>query len=90
MASQITRIDRELAKNNPEAAFPSPEAVVDEIGLTRAEKLTALTHWSEIVGQRLAAGNEGMPTRGREAADAELAQHIELAKMRLEGRHPID
>lgn len=90
MSSEIARINRDAAKSNPEAAFESPEAVVEEVGLTRGEKLSVLDRWSEIVDRRLAAGNEGMPTRGTEPADADLQQRIGLAKLALQGGEAIE
>jgi len=90
MASQIAKIDREAAKTNPEAVFETPESVLDEVGLTRGEKHGVLQRWAELVEQRLAAGNEGMPTRGTEPRDAELLQRIELAKMKLAGDEPTE
>ena len=89
MSSEIARIDRDAAKSNPEAAFESPEAVVAEVGSTRGEKLSVLDRWSEIVDLHVAAGNEGMPTRGTEPADADLRQRIGLAKLELEGGEVI-
>ena len=40
--------------------------------------------WSDQVDRLLDSGNEGMPTRGTEARDAELLRQIELAKEKLE------
>lgn len=84
MAPQIQKLDREAAKLEPEAHFKQPESLLEEIGLTLGEKLSALERWAHQVDRRLASGNEGMPTRGTEPHDAELLRRIELTKQELE------
>lgn len=88
MASKIQDLNRDAAKLDPESQFDGPQALLDEVGLTRGEKLAALKRWAAQVDRRLAAGNEGMPTRGTEPRDAELLRQIELAKLTLENKRP--
>lgn len=88
MASKIQDLNRDAAKLDPESQFDDPQALLDEVGLTRGEKLAALKRWAAQVDRRLAAGNEGMPTRGTEPRDAELLRQIELAKLTLENKRP--
>lgn len=90
MGPEIARINRDVAKTDPEAAFERPEAVLEEVALTRGEKLSVLSRWEELVEQRLAAGNEGMPTRGSEPVDADLVRRIGLTKLALEGEETIE
>lgn len=83
MAPEIQNLNRDAAKLDPESQFDCPQALLDEVGLTRGEKLAALERWAAQVDRRLASGNEGMPTRGTEPRDAELLRQIELAKLEL-------
>jgi hypothetical protein len=78
MASEITHLNHDRATNNPESAFDTPQSLVEEVGLTRGEKIAALERWAFLVDRRLASGNEGMPTYGTEPRDAELLREIEL------------
>jgi len=88
MASKIQDLNRYAAKLDPESQFDDPQALLDEVGLTRGEKLAALGRWAAQVDRRLASGDEGMPTRGTEPRDAELLRQIELAKLTLENKRP--
>ena len=87
--SEITRINRSTAKLNPERSFDSPRAASEQVGLTRAEKLSALHRWRNQVQDRLDAAAEGMapdpPLSEVERRrldpvdrDAELMRKIEL------------
>jgi len=88
MASEIQKLNREAAKLDPESHFDCPQAVLDEVGLTRGEERATLARWADQVDRRLASGNEGMPTRGTEPRDAELLRQIELCKQELENGSP--
>jgi len=81
---EVMRLDRKIARFEPEARFESPQQLAEEVGLTRGEKLAALKRWSDLVDRRLASGNEGMPTRGTEADDAELLRQIEIVRESLQ------
>lgn len=83
MSAEINKLNREAAKNDPESRFETPQQLVDEVGLTRGEKIAALERWADLVERRLASGSEGMPTNGTEPRDAELKREIELAKQSL-------
>ncbi|MCB1521520.1 MAG: hypothetical protein KDJ37_13220 [Hyphomicrobiaceae bacterium] len=83
MGSKISDIKHDDAVFDPEAQFDSPQHLVDEPGLTRGEKISALERWAHDVDRRLASGYEGMPTYGTEPRDAELLREIELAKSAL-------
>jgi hypothetical protein len=84
MPTTLSHLDRDRAKDDPESYFDSPRSLINEPGLTRGEKIAALNRWANLVDRRLASGNEGMPTYGTEARDAELMREIELEKARLE------
>lgn len=85
MASKILHLNHDRATQNPEAQFDSPQSLVEEVGLTRGEKIAAFERWAFLVDRRLASGNEGMPTYGTEARDAELLREIELQMASLKG-----
>ena len=87
--SEITRMNRYAAKLNPERSFDSPQALSEQVGLTRGEKLSALRRWRNQVQDRLDAAAEGMApdpplteVEGRRfdpvEGDAELLRKIEL------------
>jgi hypothetical protein len=88
MASEITHLNHDRATNNPESAFDTPKSLVEEVGLTRGEKIAALERWAFLVDRRLASGNEGMPTYGTEPRDAELLREIELQIASLKEEKP--
>lgn len=87
MTTQISKLKRDRAKNDPESEFETPAALANEVGLTRGEKIAALNRWAFVVDRRLASGDEGMPTYGTEPRDAELMREIELEKQKLEHKH---
>lgn len=85
MCATLSHLNHDRAIDDPESEFESPRAVIDEIGLTRGEKIAALKRWAFLVDRRLASGNEGMPTYGTEPRDAELLREVELALSVLKG-----
>lgn len=85
MSATISHLNHDRAIDDPESQFESPRALIEEVGLTRGEKLAALKRWAFLVDRRLASGNEGMPTYGTEPRDAELLRDVELALAELEG-----
>lgn len=76
--AEIMRINMDLATNDPEAVFESPENLVDHIALTRGQKLAALKKWSFAVKARLDALSEGMRAAPLETdlRDVALLQRI--------------
>jgi hypothetical protein len=57
-------LNRGLAKDNPERAFSNPRDIVDEVLMTRGEKLATLSRWRQTVLEELSASGEGMRTHG--------------------------
>ena len=57
-------LNRDLAKDNPERAFSQPRDIVEEVLMTRGEKLATLTRWRQTVLEELSASGEGMRTHG--------------------------
>lgn len=83
--SVISKINLANARIDPEAAFESPEQVVDHPGMTRAQKLTAIAAWRLAIERRLAATAEGMPPEG--TADPDLAMLERVLKVEAELNH---
>ena len=86
MPAKISHLNHDNAINDPESEFGDPGTLVEEVGLTRGEKISALQRWAFLVNRRLDSGYEGMPTYGTEPRDAELLREIELAKSKLQRR----
>lgn len=86
MCATLSHLNHDRAIDDPESEFESPRAIIEEVGLTRGEKIAALERWAFLVDRRLASGNEGMPTYGTEPRDAELLRAVELALTELRGR----
>lgn len=77
--SEIARLSRAAAKDNPGQAFAAPADIVSEMMLTRGEKLGALERWRQDVLQELAAAGEGMRTHGVSERLSRLLHEIEEA-----------
>ena len=84
MSNAHNNFDLEAARTEPGNYFKSPEELINDRKLSQSEKMELLKIWSDQVDRLLDSGNEGMPTRGTEARDAELLRQIELAKEKLE------
>lgn len=69
---------------NPEQAFASPQDLVNQAGLTRGQKVSALRRWRYSVEQRLAATNEGMSPEGTGNHDMALLEQIDAALLAIE------
>jgi hypothetical protein len=82
----IGRIRPEVAKFNPERVFAGPLCVVDEVMLTRGEKIATLERWRQSIFQELNAASEGMQTRGTSTTQTRVLQDIDEALKRLERR----
>lgn len=78
-----TGFNRELAKQNPERAFDTPFAIVDERLFTKGEKIATLNRWRQGVLEELSASGEGMRTHGISAERARVLDQIETAISRL-------
>ena len=79
----LRMLDRDVAKQHPENVFESPLEIVDEVLLTKGEKLATLERWRSSVLGQLDASNEGMPTRGYSNRQLVVLEAIEEAKGRL-------
>jgi len=67
--SVINHINHQAARNRPENTFDSPQALVEEIGLTRGEKIAALETWRFDVQRRLDSASEGMAPEPEASGD---------------------
>ena len=76
-------LNRILAKDNPERVFSKPEDIVQELRLTRGEKLATLNRWRQSLLHELGASSEGMRTFGVSADRIHLLEQIEEARTRL-------
>ena len=79
----LRMLDRDVAKQHPENVFESPLELVNEVLLTKGEKLATLERWRSSVLGQLDASNEGMPTRGYSNRQLVVLEAIEEAKGRL-------
>jgi hypothetical protein len=62
--SVIAQLDRTKAKYSPADVFNSPEDIVNEIMMTRGEKLATLGRWAHDICHEMSAATEGMKTVG--------------------------
>lgn len=62
--SEIGSIKPAAAKHDPASVFQSPLDIVDEVMLTRGEKIGTLERWRLTVLQEMAAADDGMQTQG--------------------------
>jgi hypothetical protein len=76
-------LNRDLAKDNPERVFSGPGEIVDEVLMTRGEKLATLTRWRQTVLEELSASGEGMRTHGVSSDRMRLLEEIEQARVEL-------
>lgn len=86
--SEVSKLPRGEAKLDPGSVFNSPAEIVDEVLMTRGEKIATLKRWRVEVISQLRAADEGMHTRSASAAHAELLRKIEsaLAEITIENR----
>jgi hypothetical protein len=73
----ITKLNRSLAKQEPEGNFESPLGIVEEAMFTRGEKIATLNRWRQSILQELVAIGE--------VRRARLLGEIEEARNRLGG-----
>ena len=76
-------LNRGLAKDNPERAFSNPRDIVDEVLMTRGEKLATHSRWRQTVQEELNASGEGMRTHGVSSERIRLLEEIALARAEL-------
>ncbi|HEU0158915.1 MAG TPA: hypothetical protein VFR00_06370 [Hyphomicrobiaceae bacterium] len=75
-----TSLNRIYAKTNPARVFDSPSEIVDELLLTRGEKLGTLDRWRRSILDQLDTHDQ---ERRGYAAFSQLLGQIEEAKLRL-------
>jgi hypothetical protein len=61
---EIGSIKPAVAKHDPSSVYQSPLDLVDEVMLTRGEKIGTLERWRQAVLQQMAASDDGMRTQG--------------------------
>jgi hypothetical protein len=75
-----TSLNRTFAKRNPARVFNSPSDIVDEMLLTRGEKLGTLDRWRQSILDQLQSHDADLRGCG---AFSQLLGQIEEAKHRL-------
>ena len=86
---EISKLNPEAARFNPESQFEGPDGLVKSVGLTLGQKYATLKRWRVIVGDRLAATAEGMPSNGRTRRDLSLIEQIDAAEKALDEQHRL-
>jgi hypothetical protein len=85
--SEISYVNSQKARNDPQSEFEHPRDIVASKGLTRGQKLEALRRWLFDVERRLASDSEGMlqtdPDPG--GGDVKLMEEIKAAQEELSG-----
>ena len=71
----VTRLNRSLAKQDPEGNFDNPFGIVSEAMFTRGEKIATLDRWRQAILEELVAAGE--------VKRARLLSEIEEARSRL-------
>jgi len=82
----VRALNRDTAKQTPESVFESPLEIVNEILLTKGEKLATLNRWRLSILGELDASNEGMAMVGYASEQLTVLEAIEQAKARLKRR----
>ena len=65
--------------NDPERSFKHPSEIVEATGLTRGEKLHALSHWMLTVQQRLVLRQQGVRDEEEIERESKLLADIDRA-----------
>ena len=81
--TEVRALNRDAAKQQPESVFESPLQIVNEILLTKGEKLATLNRWRRSILDELDASNEGMATGGYASEQLTALEEIDEAKARL-------
>ena len=88
--AEISNISLEKARFEPEAVFSPPQDIVSEAGLTRGQKLAALSRWRQTLTDRIRATEEGMaPPAGQTAFEAATIEEIMDAEAQLAEPAPV-
>ncbi len=86
--SEIGSIKPAAAKHDPASVFKSPLDIVDEVMLTRGEKIATLERWRQTVMQQMAAADDGMRTQGMADTLANTLADIGAALAQLQVHSP--
>jgi len=82
--SVISKINQADAKLDPERAFDDPRDVLANAGMTRGQKLAAISAWRFVIEERLKATSEGMPAEGTTDHDVRLLETVLAVQVELE------
>jgi hypothetical protein len=89
--TEVAALNRGIAKQHPENVFESPLEIVDEILLTKGEKLGTLKRWQLSILGNLAISEGGMGAPGyvpgQLRGQLTVLEEIEEAKVRI-GKDP--
>jgi hypothetical protein len=86
--SKIARLPRDAAKFNPASVYGSPLEIVDELLMTRGEKLATLERWRADILLQLSASDDGMRTHRQSGVLSRTLQKIDAALEALSIRIP--
>jgi hypothetical protein len=90
--TEVAALNRDIAKQHPENVFQSPLDIVDEMLLTKGEKLGTLKRWQLRILGDLATSEEGMGSPGyvpgHLRGQLTVLEEIEAAKVRI-GKDPL-
>jgi hypothetical protein len=90
--TEVAALNRDIAKQHPENVFQSPLEIVDEILLTKGEKLGTLKRWQLSILGDLATSGEGIGSPdhvpGQLRGQLTVLEEIEEAKV-LIGKDPL-
>jgi hypothetical protein len=75
---EISHLNRRRAIFDPESEFDAPADIVETVGLTRGEKISALEAWEFLVTRRLASAAEGMTGHPPAPLSADAARLQEI------------
>jgi hypothetical protein len=84
--TEVRGLNRDPAKQQPESVFETPLEIVNEILLTKGEKLATLDRWRRSILGELDASNEGMATPGYASEHLTILEEIVEAKAHLKNR----
>ena len=88
--TEIMNINVQQAVTDPESVFETPQAMVEQVGLTRGQKISSLDRWAFSVRSRVDALSEGMLNHpaGGYTRDVELLRQIETHLDALREQNP--
>ena len=70
--------DFDLVKQDPAAWYHLPQAVLDDVNLTMAEKHALLEEWAHDITDRSAATDEGMAPDDPALIDHDVRMHVKV------------